>query len=80
MFLVWKHILVGMLLIVFESLSKGERRTPTGSEAFSLLIRLDATKFKLHSVYTLIKTICTKTWSKSGRKKAKGLLPVDMRR
>ena len=41
-----------------ENLSRGafERRTPTGSEAFSHLIYLDATKFGLLSVFTLLET------------------------
>ena len=34
------------------------------SEAFSLLICLDATKFILLSVIALLKTICLKIWGK----------------
>ena len=33
-----------------------ERRTPTESEAFSVLICLDATKFGLLNVFTLLET------------------------
>ena len=46
-------------------------RTSTRSEAFSPLICLDATKFVLPSVFTLIETICPKIWAKSLHKKAK---------
>ena len=35
-----------------------ERRTPTGSEAFSLLVCFDATKFVFLSFFTLIEMIC----------------------
>ena len=41
-----------------------ERHTSTGSEPFSLLICLDATKFVLLSVFTLIETICLRIGSK----------------
>ena len=37
-----------------------ERRTATGSKAFSLFISLDATTFVLMSVITHIETICPK--------------------
>ena len=37
-----------------------ERRTSNGSGPFSLLVCLDATRFKLRSVFTLIETICPK--------------------
>ena len=37
-----------------------ERRTSTGSEPFSILNCLDATKFELLRVFTLIETICAK--------------------
>ena len=57
-----------------------ERRTSTGSEAFSLLISLDAATFVLLSVLTLIETICPKICSKSRLKSAKSPLPVDPRR
>ena len=55
-------------------------RTSTRSEAFSPLICLDATKFVLPSVFTLIDTICPKIWARSLHKKAKRPLPVDGRR
>ena len=48
-----------------------ERRMSTGSERFSFLICLDATKFVLLSVFTLIETICPKICSKSRLKGAK---------
>ena len=41
-----------------------ERHTSTGSEPFSLLIYLDATKFVLLSVFTLKQTICLRIGSK----------------
>ena len=43
-----------MWVLGLKGLSKGvfERRTSTGSESFSLLISLDATKFVLLSVYS----------------------------
>ena len=57
-----------------------ERRTSTGSEPFSLLIYLDATKFVLLSVCSLIEMICPKICSNSRPKSAKSPLPVDVRR
>ena len=53
-----------------------------GSEAFSLLICLDATKFVLlHvSVFTVIATTCPKIWTKPLPMNAKSPLPVDERR
>ena len=42
-----------------------ERRMSTGSEPFPLLMCLDATKFVLLSVFTLIETICPRICSKS---------------
>ena len=44
---------------LLESLSKDvfERRTSTGSEVFSLTMCLDAKKFVLISVFSLIRTI-----------------------
>ena len=57
-----------------------EGRTSTGSEPFSLLIYLDATKFVLLSVCTLIETICPRICSNSRPKSAKSPLPVDVRR
>ena len=46
-------------------------RTSTGSEPFSLLICVDATKFVLLGVFTFTETICPKTCWKSP-------LPVDV--
>ena len=57
-----------------------ERRTSTGSEPFSLLICLDATKFVFLSVFTLKETICPRICSKSRPISAKTPLPVDVRR
>ena len=57
-----------------------ERRTSTGSEPFSLLIYLNATKFVLLSVFTLIETICPKICSNSRPKSAKSPFPVEVRR
>ena len=55
-----------------------ERRTSTGCELFfSLVICLDATKFILLSVFTLIETICPRICSKSRPKGTKSPLPVD---
>lgn len=53
-----------------------------GSEAFSLLICLDATKFVLLpvSVFTVIATTCPKIWTKPLPMNAKSSLPVDERR
>ena len=63
------------------TLSKGvfERRASTGIEAFSTL---NAFKFELFSVLTLIETICPKFWTQPPEpqpKNAKSLLPVDVR-
>ena len=57
-----------------------EQRTSTGSEPFSLLVRLYATVFILPSVLILIETICPKICSKSRLKCAKSPFPVDVRR
>ena len=57
-----------------------ELRTSTGSEAFSILICLDATKFVLLRVFTLIETICLKICLKSRLKSAISPLSVDVRR
>ena len=51
-----------------------ERRTSTGSEPFSLLICLDATKFVLLTVFTLVEMICPNFCSKSQLKCAKSPL------
>ena len=64
------------------SLSKDvfERRTSTGSEAFSLLICLGANKFVLLSFFSLIKTIYRRVSTKPLPNDAKSPLPVDFRR
>ena len=64
------------------SLSKDvfERRTSTGSEAFSLFICLDANKFVLLSFFSLIKTIYQRVSTKPLPNDAKSPLPVDIRR
>ena len=53
----WKNR-VGLLCIIRE-LNQGvfERRASTGSEDFSLLIRLDAVKFVLLNFFTLVEMI-----------------------
>ena len=64
------------------SLSKDvfERRTSTGSEAFSLFICLDTTKFVLLSFFSPIKTIYLRVSTKPQPNAAKSPLPVDVRR
>ena len=64
------------------SLSKDvfERRTSTGSEAFSLFIYLGANKFVLLSFFSLIKTIYRRVSTKPLPNDAKSPLPVDFRR
>ena len=57
-----------------------ERRTSTGSEAFSLLICLDANKFVLLSFFSLIKTIYPRVATEPLPNDAKSPLPVDVRR
>ena len=63
------------------SLSKDvfERHTSTGSEAFSLLICLDAIKFVLLSFFSLIKTIYPRVSTEPLPNDAKSPLPVDVR-
>ena len=56
-----------------------ERRTSTGNEAFSLFICLDANKFVLLSVFSLIKTINPRVSTKPLPNDAKSPLPVDVR-
>ena len=53
----WKNR-VGLFCIIRE-LNQGvfERRASTGSEDFSLLIRLDAVKFVLLNFFTLVEMI-----------------------
>ena len=72
---------VGVVLII-GNLSKDvfERRTSTGSEAFSLFICLDTTKFVLLSFFSLIKTIYLRVSTKPQPNAAKSPLPVDVRR
>ena len=57
-----------------------ERRTSTGSEAFSLFICLGANKFVLPSFFSLIKTIYRRVSTKPLPNDAKSPLPVDVRR
>ena len=67
----WKHSPFFSLTSSFArklgSLSKEvfERPMSTGSEALSLLICLEATKFVFFSAFSLIETICLKIWLKS---------------
>ena len=67
-------------LIRFLSSDVFEPRTSTGSEPFSLLIILYATKFVLPTVFILKETICPKICLKSRLKSAKSVLPADVRR
>ena len=55
------------------------RRKSTGSEPFSVLICLDATKFVLPSVFTLKEAICSNIYLKTRLERAKSPLPVDVR-
>ena len=57
-----------------------ERRTSTGSEAFSLFICLDANKLVLLSLFSLLKTIYPRVSTKPLPNDAKSPLPVDVRR
>ena len=57
-----------------------ERRTSTGSEAFSLFICLDANKLELLSFFSLLKTIYPRVSTKPLPNDAKSPLPVDVRR
>ena len=57
-----------------------ERRTSTGSEAFSLFICLDAGKFVLLSFVSLVKRIYSRVSTKPLLNDAKSPLPVDLRR
>ena len=57
-----------------------EPRTSTGSEAFSLLICLDANKFVLLSFFSLIKTIYQRVSTEPLPNDAKSPLPVEVRR
>ena len=53
------------------------RGTSTGSESFSLIC-LDAAKLVKLSIFTVVETICLKSWAKSLPKYAKHPLPVDV--
>ena len=53
------------------------RRTSTGSEAFWLLVELNASKFVLLSSFPLIETICPKIRTKPPPKSAETPLPVS---
>ena len=57
-----------------------ERRTSTGSEAFSLFICLDANKLVLLSFFSLLKTIYPRVSTRPLPNDAKSPLPVDVRR
>ena len=57
-----------------------EQHTSTGSEAFSLLICLDANKFVLLSLFSLIKTIYPRVSTEPLSNDAKSPLPVDVHR
>ena len=67
---------------IIGNLSKDvfERRTSTGSEAFSLLICLDANKFVLLSFFSLIKTIYPRVSTDPLPNDTKSPFPVDVRR
>ena len=73
---------MNLSLTLIGSLSNDvfERRTSTGSEAFSLFICLDANKFVLLSFFSLIKTIYQRVSTKPLPNDAKSPLPVDVRR
>ena len=68
-------------ITLLGSLSKDvfERRTSTGSEAFSLFICLDSNKFVLLSFFSLIKRIYSRVSTKPLPNGAKSLLPVEVR-
>ena len=72
--------LVSLGLIGNLSKDVFERRTSTGSEAFSLLICLDANKFVLLSFFSLIKTIYPRVSTDPLPNDAKSPFPVDVRR
>ena len=70
-------------IIVSFSSDVFERRTSTGSEPFSILKCLDAIKFVLLRVFTLIEAICANICLKSRLKSAKvyvRLMSVTQRR
>ena len=74
-----KHL---RFLVTLGTLSKDvfERRTSTGSEAFSLFICLDANKLVLLSFFSLLKTIYPRVSTKPLPNDAKSPLPVDVHR
>ena len=67
--------------VILGNLSKNvfEPHTSTGSEAFSLLICLDANKFVLLSFFSLIKTIYQRVSTEPLPNDAKSPLPVEVR-
>ena len=69
-------------LSLLGSLSKDvfERRMSIGSEAFSIFICLDADKFVLPSLFSLVKTIYPRVSTKPLPNDAKSPLPVDFQR
>ena len=69
-------------VLILGTLSKDvfERRTSTGSAAFSLFICLDANKLVLMSFFSLLKTIYARVSTKPLPNDAKSPLPVDVRR
>ena len=71
-----------VVVLLIGNLSKDvfERRTSTGSEAFSLLICLDANKFVLLSFFSLIKTIYPRVSTDPFPNDAKSPFRVDVRR
>ena len=68
--------------LISKSLSTDvfEQRTSTGSEVFFILKYLDATKFVLLSLFTVVETTCWKIWAKPPPMNGKSLLPVVLRR
>ena len=72
---------IGVSHVLLRTLSKDvfERRTLTGSEAFSLFICLDANKFVLLSFFSLITTIYLRVSTEPLPNDAITPLPVDVR-
>ena len=70
----------GVLPDIIGTLNKDvfERRTSTGSEAFSLFIYLDVNKLVLLSFCSLLKTIYPRVSTKPLPNDAKSPLPVDV--
>ena len=73
---------MNVVFAVIGTLSKDvfERRTSTGSEAFSLFICLDANKLVLLSFFSLLKTIYPRVSTKPLPSDTKSPLPVDVLR